>query len=341
MNNANCSVNKPHLGYKATTIINRQWTVQVVSKMQPPVAPPPPQQYQPTSPPPQQPPPPIPTQTTVLQSSNEHQLTMPNVDPGYYNTGGMVNPSFHQPQQQYQQPQQYSSYTPNHPQPLPPSQQAWQPQPNMATNPYMYQQQQQQHQYSTSSYPPMQQSYQQQYQGSYQPNPMAYPQQHQQYSSGNNNGFQYGIQQQQQQQHVPQQLSSSGMMNWNQNGMNHPSSGVMYNDSNQNAVGRYSTAPSSAPYSNTNYNVNNNINHPSGASATTTGASIVGRGNIPTAASTNVIRRPPFVDPDTNIVYDVNDPDYEGWLFKQSQWLKVLNFLLFLLLHFSRETYID
>jgi len=39
--------------------------------------------------------------------------------------------------------------------------------------------------------------------------------------------------------------------------------------------------------------------------------------------------RPPFVDTQTNIMYDVNDPEYEGWLTKQSTWLKVRFFPFF------------
>ena len=33
--------------------------------------------------------------------------------------------------------------------------------------------------------------------------------------------------------------------------------------------------------------------------------------------------RPPFVDQNTNIIYDTNDSEYEGYLTKQSMWLKV------------------
>jgi hypothetical protein len=36
-----------------------------------------------------------------------------------------------------------------------------------------------------------------------------------------------------------------------------------------------------------------------------------------------LLPRPPFVDPTTNIIYDTDQPDYEGWLTKQSMWLKV------------------
>jgi len=35
------------------------------------------------------------------------------------------------------------------------------------------------------------------------------------------------------------------------------------------------------------------------------------------------IMRPPFVDPQTNIIYDTDNAEYEGWLTKQSMWLKV------------------
>lgn len=33
--------------------------------------------------------------------------------------------------------------------------------------------------------------------------------------------------------------------------------------------------------------------------------------------------RQPFTDPNTNIIYDVDNPEYEGWLTKQSAWVKV------------------
>ena len=41
--------------------------------------------------------------------------------------------------------------------------------------------------------------------------------------------------------------------------------------------------------------------------------------------------RPPFVDPDTNIVYDTSNAEYEGWLTKQSAWLKVCVSSIFLI----------
>jgi hypothetical protein len=33
--------------------------------------------------------------------------------------------------------------------------------------------------------------------------------------------------------------------------------------------------------------------------------------------------RPPYIDPNTQIMYDMDNPEYEGWLTKQSDWLKV------------------
>ena len=35
------------------------------------------------------------------------------------------------------------------------------------------------------------------------------------------------------------------------------------------------------------------------------------------------MNRPPYVDPNTNIIYDTDNPEYEGFLTKQSVWLKV------------------
>ena len=35
--------------------------------------------------------------------------------------------------------------------------------------------------------------------------------------------------------------------------------------------------------------------------------------------------RPPYVDPTTNIIYDTDNPEYQGYLTKQSMWLKVSN----------------
>jgi len=34
------------------------------------------------------------------------------------------------------------------------------------------------------------------------------------------------------------------------------------------------------------------------------------------------LMRPPYVDPATNIIYDTDNAEYEGWLTKQSMWLK-------------------
>jgi hypothetical protein len=42
-----------------------------------------------------------------------------------------------------------------------------------------------------------------------------------------------------------------------------------------------------------------------------------------TMASRSHLARPPYVDPNTNIIYDTDNPEYEGWLTKQSMWLKV------------------
>merc|ERR1712071_115933 len=36
----------------------------------------------------------------------------------------------------------------------------------------------------------------------------------------------------------------------------------------------------------------------------------------------NRYRRPPFVDPQTNVHYDANNAEFSGWLTKQSAWLK-------------------
>lgn len=48
--------------------------------------------------------------------------------------------------------------------------------------------------------------------------------------------------------------------------------------------------------------------------------------------------RPPYVDPTTNIIYDTDRPEYEGWLTKQSMWLKVrlFCFVSFVLLFLPR-----
>ena len=41
------------------------------------------------------------------------------------------------------------------------------------------------------------------------------------------------------------------------------------------------------------------------------------------AAPRSHLARPPYVDPTTNIIYDTDNAEYEGWLTKQSMWLKV------------------
>jgi len=33
--------------------------------------------------------------------------------------------------------------------------------------------------------------------------------------------------------------------------------------------------------------------------------------------------RPPYIDPNTHIRYDTNNSEFEGWLTKQSMWVKV------------------
>merc|ERR1719384_1279869 len=55
------------------------------------------------------------------------------------------------------------------------------------------------------------------------------------------------------------------------------------------------------------------------------------------------LMRPHFVDPQTNIVYDTNNSDFEGWLTKQSVWLKDWRRRYFILkgsrLFFSKSEY--
>ena len=42
-------------------------------------------------------------------------------------------------------------------------------------------------------------------------------------------------------------------------------------------------------------------------------------------AARHHLARPPYVDPNTNIIFDTDNAEYEGWLTKQSMWLKVCN----------------
>ena len=42
-----------------------------------------------------------------------------------------------------------------------------------------------------------------------------------------------------------------------------------------------------------------------------------------TTESMSRLARPHWIDPTTNIIYDTNTADFEGWLTKQSMWLKV------------------
>lgn len=55
------------------------------------------------------------------------------------------------------------------------------------------------------------------------------------------------------------------------------------------------------------------------------------------------IYRPPFIDPQTNIQFDTNDTEFEGWLTKQSMWLKDWRRRFFILkgskLFFSKSDY--
>ena len=54
------------------------------------------------------------------------------------------------------------------------------------------------------------------------------------------------------------------------------------------------------------------------------------------------IPRAPYVDPNTNIIYETDNPEYHGWLTKQSMWLKVRKkrTLFFLVLFFGiRSTF--
>ena len=44
-------------------------------------------------------------------------------------------------------------------------------------------------------------------------------------------------------------------------------------------------------------------------------------------ATRHHLARPPYVDPNTNIIFDTDNAEYEGWLTKQSMWLKVRTFV--------------
>lgn len=37
----------------------------------------------------------------------------------------------------------------------------------------------------------------------------------------------------------------------------------------------------------------------------------------------NRYRRPPYIDPQTNVHFDTSGPEFEGWLTKRSAWLQV------------------
>eukprot|EP00557_Chaetoceros_sp_GSL56_P012693 CAMPEP_0176480224 /NCGR_PEP_ID=MMETSP0200_2-20121128/2164_1 /TAXON_ID=947934 /ORGANISM="Chaetoceros sp., Strain GSL56" /LENGTH=336 /DNA_ID=CAMNT_0017876331 /DNA_START=74 /DNA_END=1084 /DNA_ORIENTATION=+ len=63
----------------------------------------------------------------------------------------------------------------------------------------------------------------------------------------------------------------------------------------------------------------------------------------PTPTPYHSMTRPPYVDPDTQIVYPCHNPDFEGWLTKQSMWLKDWRRRYFLLsgskLFFAKNAY--
>ena len=54
-----------------------------------------------------------------------------------------------------------------------------------------------------------------------------------------------------------------------------------------------------------------------------------------TSSNRTQLSRPPYVDPNTNIIYDTDQPEYEGFLTKQSMWLKVR-----LLLQYNVHVYV-
>jgi len=64
---------------------------------------------------------------------------------------------------------------------------------------------------------------------------------------------------------------------------------------------------------------------------------------MPVGAGSMQLMRPHFVCPQTNIVYDTNNSDFEGWLTKQSLWLKDWRRRYFILkgsrLFFSKTEY--
>jgi hypothetical protein len=68
---------------------------------------------------------------------------------------------------------------------------------------------------------------------------------------------------------------------------------------------------------------NNNNNNPTNHSSTTPSVSVMQQNPQPPSRSPRIMR-PPYVDPNTNIIYDTDNPEYEGWLTKQSSWIKVL-----------------
>ena len=134
--------------------------------------------------------------------------------------------------------------------------------------------------------------------------------------NNNNMMMNSGMMQQQPGMMPPQQ---PGMMNPNQqqgNSNNMMMNGSMMN-SNPNVMNRnpptLSGAPSQpqAPSQPAGSNNNNNANNNQGNQAVSNSGMLGSR-----------LARPAFVDPTTNIMYDTDQAEYEGWLTKQSMWLK-------------------
>ena len=81
------------------------------------------------------------------------------------------------------------------------------------------------------------------------------------------------------------------------------------------------TGTNSYPYSNTPSNTNTPSTTPSITVTNNTNH------NSHTAHPARpTLSRPPYIDSNTNIIYDTDQPEYEGFLTKQSMWLKVRTF---------------
>jgi hypothetical protein len=59
------------------------------------------------------------------------------------------------------------------------------------------------------------------------------------------------------------------------------------------------------------------------ATKATNSYNLTGTVFLVTMAARSHLARPPYVDPNTNIIYDTDNPEYQGYLTKQSMWLKV------------------